>query len=258
MSLPRLSIDELIATIKRSNLPTILVEGKSDASIYRWIEESIGTFNGNIIPCGGKDVVFELYRRRNEFKESKVLFLADKDMWLFTALPGEYDDIIWTNGYSIENDLFSGGYSIERLFDKDEKKEFDKTLKSISKWFAFEVEKFIKGEQPQFYHPSQMLGINLELREEFLESISYSEPNADLVEDIQKNYKVKLRGKTLLELYAYMLSNPRRKPKYGKDNVIDLCLRNGVEKSKLNDIVSLIKIRLSNWYISKGAAVSRA
>lgn len=255
MPLPRLSIDELINTIKRSNIPTILVEGESDASIYRWIENKLGTFNGNILVCGGKKVILELYKRRNEFIGSKVIFLADKDMWLFTSVPTEYDEIIWTNGYSIENDLFTGDYSIELLFDEEERMNFNQMLAAITKWFAFEVEKFKRGGTPQFYHPQRILDANLELNEDFLRHIKYIEPNIDIVEDIRKNYTIKLRGKTLLELYAFILGAPKRKSKYEKNNIIELCLKYGAEKSKLFDIVTKIKLKFA---IAQGVSTSKA
>jgi hypothetical protein len=258
MPLPPLTTDELISTIKRSSLPTILVEGKSDASIYRWIEDEIGTFNGNILPCGGRNVVLELYRRRGEFRGSKVIFLADKDMWLFTSVPMEYDGVIWTNGYSIENDLFTGGFAIECLFDKNEREDFKQMLNSISRWFAFEVEKFKRGGIPQFHKPARILDNNLKLCENFLKDINFSEPNVGLVEDIRKDYTIKIRGKTLLSLYVYILSNPKRKSKYGYENIIELYLKNNIEKSKLNDLVTLLKLKLANWYNYQSAAASKA
>lgn len=256
--MPPLTTDELISTIKRSSLPTILVEGESDATIYRWIEDEIGTFKGNILPCGGRSVVLELYRRRSEFRESQVIFLADKDMWLFTSVPLEYKEIIWTNGYSIENDLFTGGFSIECLFDKNEREDFMEMINSISRWFAFEVEKFKRGEYPHFHNPTRILDSNLKLGENFLKEINFLEPCEELVEDIRRDYTIKIRGKTLLSLYVWILSNRKRKSKYGYENVIELCLKNNIEKSKLNDLVTSIKFKLANYYTHQSVAASNS
>ena len=36
-----------------------------------------------------------------------VIFVADQDMWFFTGIPEKYrDTIIFTRGYSLENDLY--------------------------------------------------------------------------------------------------------------------------------------------------------
>ena len=38
--MPRLTaiVDELVSTLRRSRLPTIVVEGKADMQIFRWME----------------------------------------------------------------------------------------------------------------------------------------------------------------------------------------------------------------------------
>ncbi len=62
-------------------------------------------------------------------------------MWLFTAIPATYADIVWTKGYSIENNIYAGS-ALEELLDKDERNDFKKVLDSVIEWFAFEVEQY--------------------------------------------------------------------------------------------------------------------
>jgi hypothetical protein len=259
MSLPSISIEELIATIRKTGLPTILVEGENDANIYRWIESQIGTFNGNILPCGGRTVILELYKRKKEFNNSKVIFLADKDMWLFTGTPKEFDEIIWTEGYSIENDLFTGGYSVERLLDDQEKVDLSKIIHSVARWFAFEVEKYKTTEKPlQSYNIGKMLDSEYSLRDKFLEEINFSEANAETFSLIFTDYTLKIRGKTLHSIYVHLLSSPKRKSKFSYENVIELCLKSDNGNFKLNDLVLLIKYRLANWQNIRNVAAGEA
>ena len=56
--------------------------------------------------------------------------MADKDLWLFSGIPPDYPDIIWTEGYSIENDLYAGA-SLEDLLNADEVDEHGQVLDSI-------------------------------------------------------------------------------------------------------------------------------
>ncbi len=45
-----LTADELVATLIHTTLPTILVEGKYDMTIYRWLENHIGLSHTDILP----------------------------------------------------------------------------------------------------------------------------------------------------------------------------------------------------------------
>ena len=67
---------------------------------------------------GGRSNLFAVYDRKSEFGHLPVAFIADQDKELFTQLPAGYEEIIWTQGYSIENDLYAGAEpSLENLMD---------------------------------------------------------------------------------------------------------------------------------------------
>ncbi|MCX8481078.1 MAG: hypothetical protein ORN58_04080, partial [Sediminibacterium sp.] len=95
-----LTEDELIAYLKNSDLNTIIVEGKDDATVYRWLEDEIGDFNINIMPCQGRETLFKVFDRKSEINNIQIAFIADKDKYVYTGIPKKYNDIIWTNGYS--------------------------------------------------------------------------------------------------------------------------------------------------------------
>ena len=119
-------------------MPTLLVEGEDDALIYRWLENQLGIFAGSILICSGRDVLVSIYRQRASFPHSKIAWLADQDMWLFTSPPAELAGMILTTGYSIENDLYAGS-EIESLLEPAERSQHSVSLQLVCRWFAFEV-----------------------------------------------------------------------------------------------------------------------
>ena len=141
-----LTVDELVAVLGRSQLPTVIVEGQVDIQIYRWIEESIINRKVDIQSAGGRNNLLLVYKRRNEFAHLPVAFVADRDLWLFSGIPPGYPDIIWTEGYSIENDLYAGA-NLENLLNVDEVDEHRQVLEAIIEWFAFEVEEHLAGRE---------------------------------------------------------------------------------------------------------------
>ena len=109
-------VEILLHNLKNSNLSTLVVEGKSDKQIYTWLRDWLSEHlvEPNFVdvqPVGGKDEVLEIYKKRSEFENQvPVAFMVDQDKWVFSGTPREYqNDIICTQGYSIENDLYSDG-----------------------------------------------------------------------------------------------------------------------------------------------------
>ena len=104
------SVEEIISELsKPTALLKVLVEGKDDALVYRYIEGKLNDLisidnKADVIICGGRLELIEVFESREKFKNTKVVFLADKDMWFFVGVPKDYEDIVFTDGYSIEND----------------------------------------------------------------------------------------------------------------------------------------------------------
>jgi hypothetical protein len=100
-----LTVEEIVSLLRHSSVPTILVEGSEDVMVYRWLKQHIKPLKASAIQCGGREKLLSVYKRRNEFSHIKTAFLADQDMYVFLGIPSDYSDIIWTAGYSIENDF---------------------------------------------------------------------------------------------------------------------------------------------------------
>ena len=221
-----LTIDEMIETLKRSSLTTVLVEGVDDVMIYRWLEDEIGVHKANFFPCGGRKNLLELYERRNEFSNLKAVFVADKDTFVYINPPEEYSDVIWTNGYSIENDLYYGR-GLEQLFTVPEKEIFTKSLNNFIEYYAFEIEKFHKSETFCFrIHPQHILcDVQHEIKQDFLKEISFVKAKEEIEIDLKERYDVLIRGKSLFALVTRILSHKKRRIKHSKDSLLEHCYK---------------------------------
>ena len=208
-----LTVDELVAVLGRSQLPTVIVEGQVDIQIYRWIEESIINRKVDIQSAGGRNNLLLVYKRRNEFAHLPVAFVADRDLWLFSGIPPGYPDIIWTEGYSIENDLYAGA-NLENLLNVDEVDEHRQVLEAIIEWFAFEVEEHLAGREARVAtHCNQVVRPGkTEMDQGFRNNRRFRSPNQTLHQRIKDAYQLQLRGKTLFQVLVRFLSAAKPSP----------------------------------------------
>ena len=215
MPVQYLTENVLVATLRRSRLPTVIVEGKDDMQIYQWAERRVGVQKANVLPVGGRETLLSVYERRNEFAHLPVAFVADRDLWLFSGIPPIYRDIIWTQGYSIENDLYAGA-ELENLLNADEADEHRQVLDSIIKWFAFEVEEHLEDREAQVdKHCNEIVPIGkTEMDQGFCTRRGFRSPNEELHQQIKDEYQLQLRGKSLFEILIRFLNAPNRRPKY--------------------------------------------
>ena len=215
-----MTVEHLVGVLRRSRKPSIVVEGDDDVIIYRELAKRIGILEVALRSSGGREKLLQVYKRRGEFTQAPVAFIADQDMWLFSGIEPGYDDVIWTNGYSIENDLYSDA-NLERLLDDNETMEHQQILDSISTWFAFAVEKHLGGNSPNLnLHCDEMVPPGkTELDAGFCTRQGFRTPNAERVQQIRSAYQLLLRGKQLFQLLVRFLSKPTH----------------GFEKASLND-----------------------
>lgn len=238
-----LTEDEIVETLKRSSLTTVLVEGKDDMLIYRWIEEEIGIQNANFLSCGGRDRLLKVFERRDEFNHIKTVFVADKDSFVYEETPVEFEEIIWTKGYSIENDLYQG-QKIEQLLDLNENVKFRKAIKNFITYYAFEIEQFQKKLIYNFAnHPSQVLCDAQNLKEDFLNEINFENPSEETIQYLQNEYDLLLRGKSLFALLVRFLSAKKRGVKHNKKSLLEHCYKM-YRSDSINSIVEKLKTRL--------------
>jgi Protein of unknown function (DUF4435) len=213
--------EELVATLKHSDDTFLLVEGTDDVMIYRWLIEQIGIEKISFQPCYGRENLVIVFNRREEFKKCKMIFVADKDTYVYSKVPDEYEEIIWTSGYSIENDVYEGR-KIEQLLDKSELKSFEKARASFIKYYAFQLENFRNEVEFQFkHHPKSILKVDYALNLEAIKQYKFTEPKKETVEYLSANYDLLVRGKSLFDLLLIFLSHSKRPVKHNRFSLLE-------------------------------------
>ena len=226
MSLLDPTLENLVIALRLSNKPNIIVEGKDDEIIYGKLVERLGRFDVGFFSAGSKDTLLHLYEELSQyenvgdFRHAPVAFIADRDMWLFRGIPFRYDDIIWTEGYSIENDLYSNAKLRDRVRNMA---EYDQTLDSISMWFAYKVEEYLEKNPPppkkdfQSFRDEEHVDVGHRLRRiipvektTLAPNLEFLPSNHETVRTVRKAYHLQLRGKLLFELLIRFLNKPKQ------------------------------------------------
>lgn len=221
MSTPRptkapVPLGEIEAQLKkpakmRHSTTIVFVEGVDDVTIYREItrKHDIDTHRFSFEQRGGRNNLFRDFEHLSSKPElfPKVVFFADKDTFVFNSIPEEYRLINFTEGYSIENDLFQDG--MEHLMSDlshPEKQRFESLIHHISEWFAFEIQQLEATPTPNTKIDFSGLNEGMikphspKLELSFLESRRFQEVDKQFSERIKHNYVKLLRGKILFEL----------------------------------------------------------
>ena len=248
--MPRLNptVDELVSTLRRSRLPTIVVEGKEDMQIFRWMEDVLEVHKADVLGVGGRPNLLAVYDRRSEFAHLPVAFIADQDKELFTQLPGGYEEIIWTKGYSIENDLYVGAEpSLESLMDPHEADEHGKLLDTIVEWFTFEVEEFLAGRTPEFdHHCNEVVHLGqTEMDNGFRERRGFHPPNVAIYQQIREAYQLQLRGKQLFQVLVRFLSASHRSAKYSYHGLHEIAFKMTSFHPLMNRLVQEVEQKIA-------------
>jgi hypothetical protein len=246
MAATPMTVNDIVATLQKTSLPTALVEGTSDMAIYRWIESRADIATVNILPCGGRTALLEVFRRRKEFSGAKTVFVADRDMWYFTGIPPGHESIVWTTGYSIENDVYEPS-ALEDLMDAAERTEFSEVLKECVRWYSFEVEEFRAGRSTAVAtHPNQVvLPGTRSLSPAFCTTRGFREPNSSTVAEVHSQYRRSVRGKTLLQLLVRFLSRSGRDAKFSNQALVHAALAMTPVNDRLDALLASIRTSLA-------------
>lgn len=221
-----MTVDELVSTLRRSELPTVIVEGEDDMRIYRWVEAHVSNQKAHVQPVGGRKTLLSVYKRRNEYAHLPVAFVADRDMWLFSGIPPAYHNIIWTKGYSIENDLYAGA-NLENLLNLDEVVEHGQVLDAIIEWFAFEVEEHLAGREVRVNtHCTEIVPVGkTEIDQVYRIRRGFRPPSEERYQQIKAAYQLQLRGKSLFEILVRFLSASDRDIKHSTFSLYEIAFK---------------------------------
>ena len=226
MPLPDSTVADLVTTLRLSRKPNIVVEGKDDVIIYGALVDRLGRFNVGLFSAGCKETLLHLYEELSycensgDFRHAPVAFIADRDMWLFRGIPARYDDIILTEGYSVENDLYSHANLRKRIGNNS---EYEQVLDSICAWFAYEVEEYLVKNPPppkkifqsvrdeEHVDVGHRLGRIIPVEKTTLApDLKFLPSDHERVREVRISYHLQLRGKLLFELLVRFLNKPKQ------------------------------------------------
>lgn len=241
----KMTVDEIVGALKRSRLPTVLVEGVDDMDIMRLLEDEIAVPNVSFMGCGGRKTLIGVFERRAEFAQIPAAFLADRDFWVFSAIPAQFTGIVFTDGYSIENDIYSDA-DLERLLSRREKNVFEIGLTHMVDWFAFEVDCAAAGAPCEMaHHPSRVLESNgRAICRKFAASRGLAPANPATVSMITGGYRRLLRGKTLVQLLLRYLSAPDRPAKFSRAALMELGLKMACSRPRIDTLLTSLRSQL--------------
>lgn len=239
-----MSTDEMIAYLKRSSLPTLLVEGSGDKSLLRRIECELKSRDISIQPVGGKGSIDTIFSKKEEIGRKDVVFLRDRDDWVIFGAPERAEEIILTTGYSIENDVLD--YAVICKLANPNQSALDAAVDGVSTWFMHAMYGLKAGDSVDVSRDVSFIWDGVTHLPEAVADIKKYQPNADFKENFSGNRWIWLRGKTLLRTVHYCLSNGT--PRYNKDQIVDLCIRLGPSHNFL-DLVDRILSRFPSQEI---------
>jgi hypothetical protein len=196
-----LTADEIVATIVRSAFPSVVTEGDHDVIVLRRLEEEFADIGLTLIPAGGKSAVLAVFDRRHTLPAKRALFIADRDIWVVCGIPPIYVSVqlILTDGYSIENDMFRDG-DLETLLTAKERAVFAGEMQIVCRWYALAMSRCIAGQTVQLdIHPSALLD-NETHRSKLMELQTGEVYPETLAQRVSADYARLLRGHALFSL----------------------------------------------------------
>lgn len=230
LGLPALSrntktrLNRLMSRIRRSaQKRMVIVEGKTDKRIYWWVRDRFGTGNARVFDARGIDELLNIYNRKTTLFDDRgvaVAFMADRDLERLFCTNPEPGDIVWTEGYCIENDLYEGYVKdhLENLLEVPEVNKLQKMRDAVVEWFAFEVEEFRAGREHQtgkdLDEDELILPGHTQMNPTFLRDRGFVTPNRSLVNELKGAYNLRVAGKLLFQMLARFLGDSDRVRKY--------------------------------------------
>lgn len=216
MSKVKLTVDDVIAVLQKTNVPTLISEGKGDVIVLRRLEDKLSHHGVITLAADGKDKVLEIFDRKSEINNDQpIMFFVDQDIWIHGKIPYNFvdDNLFYTDGYSIENDMFRDG-EIINFFTKDELTVFQNDLNKFLIWYSVALERHLnESTAPIATNPSIILDSDKSIVDLLDLSDGESCPSKD-INDLSENFHKLLRGKSLFSIALRQLNKKGRTVRY--------------------------------------------
>lgn len=270
---------EIVGGVLRDiDSPTLVVEGDDDVKIYGWIIDQYFNSRIKLVPAGTRSELEAIYKKvtanRDDFPLVPIVFIADRDLDLFSNCPPSYPDIIWTKGYCIENDLYLAGESLlkREFLRKSEKRLFNDVLHTVIEWFAFEIEEHKSGKPTRL---KVKLGkiippgpdsppTQTKMSPDFRHKRKFRHPQEENYKKIRNNHRRLLKGKYIFAALVRYLNYAGRVPQYNRFQLYDRICSNPVSEKWRDELVREIgrainkeKKTISTLVAKKGPAAGK-
>lgn len=186
-------------------------------TIYRLVAEKA---EADIISCGGREKLFKVYSQRGKFANKRVVFFADKDTFIFEGVPEEYSGIIFTHGYSIENDVLD----TQKLYDSYRQNEleiYEAFLNQLSLWWAQELISYYSGGHNNLAKkidaiieplPKKNLApSDIKIQQHLIDPSLNSEQLIQTRDIVRANFALCFRGHSLLRIHQLIFTKKEDK-----------------------------------------------
>ena len=246
-------LNDYLAELEKGicEVQTLVVEGSDDECIYNWVPQELGLGPNELsVQCvGTKGMVLKMYeavhKDRHLYADVPIVFIADQDMFLFDGIPEKYEGVVFTSGYSIENDLYSFA-NLEGLLDPSEKRDYTKLLDTIIEWFAFEIQEHRAGRRSKIARKLEKIvpKDQTTMDPQFRECRGFKPPCKTIHDEIKKDYKLKLRGKTLFDILVRFLSHRDRDIGHHKKALLESAFKTPKYVHLRDELIEKIKDKL--------------
>ena len=223
-----LPVPVIISTIEKCQSGKyVVVEGVDDIVVYRNLITLYRAKGIKVLPAGGRDKVLEVFDDLSKTPHlNKAIFIVDQDSWIFSGIPFKYqhERIIYTGGYSIENDVYLDKQLEALMQGTGVYASFQADLQIYLSWFALAITRFCTDNnscsEKLDVHPTTFFENQLSIdthralkTEEVFPQQTY--------DDLLVNYALKFRGKCLLPLAVRSLGQRPGEAKYNTKTIME-------------------------------------
>lgn len=223
-----LHVAVILSMIQRQTLTKyVVVEGVDDIIVYRNLISSNLDKNISVLAAGGRDKVLEVFTQlKNTPSIDNAIFIVDQDSWIISGIPEEFQHprIIYTSGYSIENDIYIDKQLDALMQGTGVYSSFKDCLAIYLKWFALAITRFCTNANADSeklkIHPSNFFQSQTTI-DKFCALKEGENFPQELYDDLLLNYALKFRGKCLLPLAVECLGKRTDGAKYNTKTIME-------------------------------------
>lgn len=223
-----ITVDELIATLRRTRLPTAVIEGKDDVIVLRRIEDIYRDAFVSIIVAGGRQKVLEAFRRRSEIHgDAPLVFVVDRDSWVVCGIPVEFisEQIVCSDGYSIENDIIRDG-NFENMMNEMERNTWRRERAAFIEWFAVEFSDFIQGKDGKLKTYAGVIVDDPDVLAAAKARLQIDDAAARIFDTLSADPERLVRGKSLMDILMRQLSYTGRSVRHRREALLQFVAAN--------------------------------